>query len=131
MTESAIPSRVSATPPAIDLIERIRAQFGDFVFFQSGGCCEGSAPLALLRNEIAAGANDVKLGEIGGICFYMSRSQFAYWEHTHLIIDAVVGGGSNSLSLDGGTGWAFLTRSRLYTDEEWAVLSQQPVEAAA
>jgi uncharacterized protein (DUF779 family) len=131
MSETSLPSRVSATQAALDLIERIRGQYGEFVFFQTGGCCEGSAPLALLKHEITVGQNDVHLGQIGGLNFYMSSSQFEYWQHTHLIIDAVVGGGSNSLSLDGGTGWAFLTRSRLYTDDEWAILGQQPIPYAA
>lgn len=46
---------------------------------------------------------DVKLGEISGVPFYMSQSQFAYWEHTHLVIDAVPGTGG-MFSLERPTG---------------------------
>lgn len=126
MTEEITPTRVSATPAALALIERLKTEHGALLFHQSGGCCEGSAPLCLLPSEFQVGEVDVKLGEIGGVPFYMSRSQFAYWEHTHLIIDAVPGGGSNAFSLDGPTGSAFITRSRLFSDDEWAILCRQP-----
>lgn len=127
MTQDTTPARVSATPAALELIARLQAEHGELMFHQTGGCCEGSAPLCLKEGEIFIGSADVRLGEIGGVPFYMSRSQFAYWEHTHLIVDAVPGGGSNAFSLDGPTGWAFLTRSRLYSAEEWAVLERQPL----
>ena len=73
------------------------------------------------RTEFAVGDVDVLLGEIGGQPFYMSESQFEYWSHTHLIIDVVEGRGG-MFSLEGPEGLRFLTRSRLYTDEEWAAL---------
>ena len=100
MTNTTVPSRVSATPAAIALIERLKRENGEIMFHQSGGCCEGSAPLCLLQGELQTGPNDVMLGEIAGVPFYMGRAQFAFWEHTHLIIDAVPGGGSNAFSLD-------------------------------
>ncbi|KLR56988.1 MULTISPECIES: DUF779 domain-containing protein [Diaphorobacter] len=122
MTTPAPPAtRVSATPEATALIKRLVAQHGPLMFHQSGGCCDGSAPMCFARGEFLLGDADVLLGEIAGQPFYMSRSQFAYWEHTHLLIDAVPGGGG-MFSLEGPTGMRFLTRSRLYTDEEWAAI---------
>ncbi|HSV70424.1 MAG TPA: DUF779 domain-containing protein [Methylibium sp.] len=121
------PLRVSATPEALELIERLKAQHGELLFHQSGGCCDGSAPMCFGRTEFMVGGSDVKLGEIGGVPFYMSRSQFAYWEHTHLIIDAIRGNGG-MFSLERPTGLRFLTRSRLFSDEEAAALP--PVESA-
>jgi uncharacterized protein (DUF779 family) len=123
---NTIPTRVSATPAALALIARLKAENGEILFHQSGGCCEGSAPLCMLKGELTIGATDVKLGEIGGVPFYMGKLQFEYWEHTHLIIDAIPGGGSNAFSLDGPTGMAFITRSRLYSDDEWAEISKHP-----
>ena len=64
---------------------------------------------------------DIKLGEIGGVPFYMSESQFAYWEHTHLMIDAIPGSGG-MFSLERPTGLRFLTRSRLFTESELLAL---------
>jgi len=53
--------------------------------------------------------------------FYISASQYEYWKHTQLIIDVVEGHGG-TFSLEGNTGKAFHTRSRLFTDDEWAEL---------
>jgi len=117
-------SRVSATPAALELIAQLTARHGPLMFHQSGGCCDGSAPMCYPAGEFLVGDSDVKLGEIGGAPFYMSRSQFAYWEYTHLIIDAVPGNGG-MFSLERPTGLRFLTRSRLYEDAEWRALEAQ------
>jgi len=122
-------TRVSATDAALQLIERLRAKHGPLLFHQSGGCCDGSSPMCYPRGEFLVGGSDVKLGEIGGVPFYMSASQFEYWQHTHLIIDVVPGRGG-MFSLEGPEGVRFLTRSRLYSEEEWAVLRDTPVERA-
>lgn len=118
-------NRVSTSPEALVLIASLKAQHGDVIFHQSGGCCDGSAPMLFPRNEFPLGGSDVKLGEIGGVPFYMSKSQFAYWEHTHLTIDVVKGNGG-MFSLERPSGLRFLTRSRLYSDLELKSLS--PVE---
>ncbi|RKT47123.1 DUF779 domain-containing protein [Thiocapsa rosea] len=117
--------RVVATEAALALIERLKAQHGPLMFHQSGGCCDGSAPMCWPAGELRTGGSDVKLGEIGGCPFWMSEAQFDYWRHTQLIIDVVPGRGG-MFSLEGPEGVRFLTRSRLFTDEESAALS--PVE---
>lgn len=114
-------SRVSATPKALELIQKLTAEHGAIVFFQSGGCCEGSVPLCLPANEFKPGASDVKLGEIGGAVFYMSDSHFSFAENMHTIVN-VASGSSGSFSLDCGTGLAFFTSGRLYSDNELAGL---------
>ncbi len=114
--------RVSATEAALELIAVLRGQHGDLMFHQSGGCCDGSSPMCYPRGEFLVGDSDVQLGEIGGVPFYMSRAQFEYWQHTHLIIDVVPGRGG-MFSLENSTGRRFLTRSRLFTDEEAAELA--------
>ena len=111
--------RVVATEAALDLIAQIGTRHGDLLFHQSGGCCDGSSPMCYPRGEFIVGDRDVRMGEIGGVPFYMSESQFEYWQHTQLIIDAIPGRGG-MFSLDNGTERRFLTRSRLFTDEEHA-----------
>ena len=118
--------RVAATPEALELITRLRAEHGPLMFHQSGGCCDGSSPMCFPLGEFFVGTSDVKLGEIGGSPFYMSRAQFEYWQHTHLTIDVVPGRGG-MFSLEGRHGLRFLTRSRLFTDEEAAELAKEPV----
>lgn len=121
MMEIATTERVSATPAAIRLIQELSSKFGPIVFFQSGGCCEGSGPLCIPANEFKPSPSDVKLGEISGAIFYMGDSHFSFAENTHTILDAVPGS-SGSFSLDCGTGMAFITRGRLYNDEELKAL---------
>ncbi|MEK4033528.1 DUF779 domain-containing protein [Methylocystis sp. IM3] len=114
--------RVTATEAALDFVARLRAEHGDILFHQSGGCCDGSAPMCYPRGDFLTGDNDVLLGEIGGAPFYIGAAQFDYWKHTQLIIDVVPGQGG-MFSLDNGTGRRFLTRSRLFDDAELAELT--------
>jgi uncharacterized protein (DUF779 family) len=109
--------RVTVTPAATALIEKLAAQHGPLLFHQSGGCCDGSAPMCYPRGEFRIGERDVYLGEIAGTPVYISGPQFEYWQHTHLIIDAVPGRGSG-FSLESPEGLRFLTRSRVYSDTE-------------
>jgi uncharacterized protein (DUF779 family) len=109
--------RVLVTEAALDLIEKLKRQHGPLMFHQSGGCCDGSAPMCYPANEFKTGDSDVRLGEIGGCPFYMGADQFDYWKHTQLIIDVVPGRGSG-FSLEAPEGLRFLTRSRVFTDEE-------------
>ena len=120
-TGSNHPDRVSATPAALALLPKLIAIHGPLLFHQSGGCCDGSAPMCYPRAEFKVGAQDVYLGEIGGQPFYMGAAQFDYWQHTHLIIDVVPGRGSG-FSVEAPEGVRFLTRSRVYTDAEYAAL---------
>jgi hypothetical protein len=92
------------------------------MFHQSGGCCDGSAPMCYPLGEFKVSQADVLLGEIEGCPFYMGAEQFEYWRHTHLLIDAVPGRGSG-FSLEAPEGMRFLTRSRLLSDEEQASLA--------
>lgn len=115
------PARVIATDAALQMIAELRARHGPLMFFQSGGCCDGSAPMCYPAGEFALSDSDVLLGKLDGVTFHMGVEQFAYWEHTQLIIDVVAGNGG-MFSLDNGTGRRFLTRSRLFTDEENALL---------
>jgi len=117
-------SRVLATDAALDLIARLKAKHGPLMFHQSGGCCDGSSPMCYPEGELIVGDGDVRLGEIGGCPFYMSASQFEYWKHTQLTIDVVPGRGG-MFSLEGPEGLRFLTRSRLFTDEEQADLDAE------
>ncbi len=118
--------RVIATESALALIAQLKAEHGEIMFHQSGGCCDNSAANCYLPTDLTIGAYDVHLGDIGGVPFYISASQYEYWKHTQLIIDVTDGHGG-TFSLEGSTGKAFLTRSRLFTDEEWAQLQAQGV----
>lgn len=119
------PPRVVATRAALELLAVLQAKHGqDLMFHQSGGCCDNSAANCYLPTDLTIGPYDVHLGEIGGVPFYISASQYEYWKHTQLIIDVVEGHGG-TFSLEGGTGKAFHTRSRLYDDAEMAAVEAE------
>ncbi|HSI40958.1 MAG TPA: DUF779 domain-containing protein, partial [Xanthobacteraceae bacterium] len=84
-------------------------------------------PMCYPAGDFLIGDQDVWMGEIGGAPFHMSQSQFEYWKHTQLIIDVVPGRGG-MFSLENGRDERFLTRSRLFTDEEADRL--EPLRAA-
>ncbi|MCE2723466.1 MAG: DUF779 domain-containing protein [Burkholderiales bacterium] len=110
--------RVVATPEALALIEEMKSLYGEIMFHQSGGCCDNSAANCYLPSDLTIGPYDVKLGVVGGVPFYIGKLQYEYWKHTQLILDVIEGSGG-TFSLEGNTGKAFHTRSRLFTDDEW------------
>ena len=110
-------ARVLATPAALELIARLRAAHGELLFHQSGGCCDGSAPMCYPVAEFRVGRRDVCLGEIGGCAFYIGAAQHAGWAHTQLLIDVVAGRGAG-FSLEAPHGVRFLTRGRVFSQEE-------------
>lgn len=124
MSERSTPGRVAVTGSAAELIGRLRNEHGPLMFHQSGGCCDGSAPMCYPAGEFRVGMSDVLLGDLSvpgvpePVSVWMSGSQFEYWKHTHLTIDVVEGRGSG-FSLEAPDGVRFLIRSRLLTDEEW------------
>ncbi|HEY8972849.1 MAG TPA: DUF779 domain-containing protein [Burkholderiaceae bacterium] len=120
-TPSSPPAQVVATDATLALIHELQGRHGPLMFHQSGGCCDGSAPMCFAQGDFQLGDNDVHLGDIGGVPFYISESQYEYWCHTQLIIDVVPGRGG-MFSLEGPTGRRFLTRSRFYEDAEWRAL---------
>jgi uncharacterized protein (DUF779 family) len=121
-------TRVDVTPAAADLMRSLRAAHGPLMFHQSGGCCDGSSPMCYLEGEFRTGASDVLLeslvidGVDEPVTFWMSRSQFQLWKHTHLTVDVVRGRGSG-FSLEAPEGVRFLIRSRLLTEAEIAELA--------
>lgn len=120
--------RVSITPAAAELVRKLRDLHGDLMFHQSGGCCDGSAPMCYPKDEFKVGGQDILLGQIEGCPFYMGAAQFNYWKHTQLMIDVVPGRGSG-FSLEAPEGLRFLTRSRLFSEEETAELASKAAPA--
>lgn len=106
-----------ATQDAIDLIESLKSQHGTLMFHQSGGCCDGSAPMCFKSGEFMVGYSDVGLGYVSDCAFWMSKDQFEYWRHTLLVLDVVEGRGS-SFSLEIPSGKRFIIRSVLFESED-------------
>ena len=109
--------RVAATPAALALIAELTAEYGPVLFHQSGGCCDGSSPMCYPRGEFRIGEGDILLGEVGGAPVYIGRAQGEAWAHTQLILDVGPGRGG-MFSLDNGRERRFLTRGRVFSENE-------------
>ena len=133
MDEQAPPVRVRVgiTAEAAALLRRLRARHGPLMFHQSGGCCDGSAPMCYPRSEFIVGDQDVLLGVLsdepgaGETPVWISGSQYALWKHTQLLIDVVPGRGAG-FSVEAPEGVRFLTRSRVFDPAEQAWLETCP-----
>jgi len=115
--------RVVATDEALQFIATLKQRHGSIMFYQSGGCCDGSAPMCYRAGDFRLGDSDVYLGSIGEVPFYIHKSQYEYWKHTQLIIDVLTGNGPE-FSLDSIEDKHFITRSRVFTSEEYAELRE-------
>ncbi len=109
--------RVTISKEASEVVSQLKTRFGDLMFHQSGGCCDGSQPMCFEKGDFKVGSSDVCLGTIDGCEFWMSKDQFEYWQYTQLHIHVSAGRGS-SFSLEIPMGLRFMTHSRLFTAEE-------------
>jgi uncharacterized protein (DUF779 family) len=109
--------RVTVSDKARAVIDQLREKHGDLMFHQSGGCCDGSAPMCFEKGDFLIGSRDVCLGEIHGCNFYMASDQFEYYKNMQITIDVSPGRGS-SFSLEIPLGIRFMAISRLFTDDE-------------
>lgn len=119
--------RLDVTPAAAEVIERLKKEHGELVFNQSGGCCDGTAPMCYEKGDFYVPSRNVKLGEICGCEFFIDKDQFEYFKHSFITIDvreekAAFG---NSFSLEIDLGYQFITKSRIFTDEEYKELLEE------
>jgi uncharacterized protein len=101
---------IAATPAALEVISRLEAAHGPLMFFQSGGCCDGTSPLCLKNGELPLSPDDVRLGEIGGAPFYIDAQQYKRWGEPGILID-VMPGAADGFSLEGTEDVRFVTQT--------------------
>jgi uncharacterized protein len=127
-------TRAVITAPAAELLARLQERHGPVMFHQSGGCCDGSSPMCYPRGDFVVGDRDVLLGELevgaDGVPVWISGPQYETWKHTQLVIDVVPGRGGG-FSLEAPEGLRFLSRGRVFTDDEQAQLGRTPVITGA
>ena len=109
--------RIAITEKAAEVVRLLKKENGPLIFHQSGGCCDGSAPMIFPEGDMYLDDSDVHLGEVEGVNFYMNQDQFEYWKHKHLTIDITEGRGA-SFSLEIPLGLRFIVHSRLFTESE-------------
>jgi uncharacterized protein len=119
--------RLTATAEALKVIEMLKREYGELVFNQSGGCCDGTAPMCYEKKDFHVPSHNVKMGEVGGCEFFIDKDQFEYFRYSQIVLDvkeekAAFG---NSFSLEIDEGYQFITRSRIFSDEENRLLKEQ------
>ncbi|TQF68763.1 DUF779 domain-containing protein [Rhodococcus spelaei] len=135
------PARIVAVAGAVDLLRRLRATHGSLMMHQSGGCCDGSAPMCYPAGEFIVGDRDVLVGLLDlrlgvgelptdlpdgadAVPVWISGPQFAVWKHTQLVLDVVPGRGSG-FSLEAPEGMRFLSRARAFDPAEIEALAAE------
>ena len=101
---------VVATEAALAVVGRLRAEHGPLVFFQSGGCCDGSSPMCFREGELVVGPNDLLLDEVDGCPFYIDAEQYERWNRPSFVLDVAAGEGSG-MSLEGAHDLHFVATS--------------------
>lgn len=122
--------RLTVTPKAVEVIERLKKENGELVFNQSGGCCDGTAPMCYEKSDFYVPSRNVKMGEICGCEFFIDKDQYEYFRHSQIIIDVreEASAFGNSFSLEIDIGYQFITRSRIFTDEEYTYINEHSQE---
>ena len=119
--------RLAITDAAVLVIELLKKEHGELIFNQSGGCCDGTAPMCYAKGDFYVPSRNVKLGELCGCEFFIDKDQFEYFKHSHITVDVKEEKGAfgNSFSLEIDLGYQFITVSRIFTDEEYSQLSDE------
>lgn len=110
--------RLQATEKALDLIKMLQEKFGDLMFYQAGGCCEGTQPQCFEKGGFYLRYEDVCIGTINGFEFWVDKDLFEYWKHTHFTLDVTDAIGAGGFSLETPYGKTFIIKYRLFTEEE-------------
>ena len=109
--------QVEITDKAAEVVRKLKEQYGEVIFHQSGGCCDGTAPMMIEKDDFYLDDSDIYLGELEGVPYYMSEDMYDIWKYTHITVDITEGRGS-TFSLEIPLGLRFIIHSRIMTGDE-------------
>ncbi|CDS92363.1 hypothetical protein D3C87_1555170 [compost metagenome] len=115
--------RLALTEKAKALIKELSSTHGDLMFYQAGGCCEGTQPQCFEKGGFYPRMNDAMIGLAEGYEFWIDRDLFEYWKFSHFTLDVLDGFGPGGFSLESSLGKTFKVHYRLFTEEELKELS--------
>ena len=104
--------KLIATPKALEVIELLKNKHGELLFQQSSGCCDGTVPMCFQAEGHYIGSQNVLIGELLGVPYYIDKSQAEYLKHMQIIVDVLDGHGA-SFSLESAEGYGFIMRSEI------------------
>jgi uncharacterized protein (DUF779 family) len=110
--------RLDVTEKAMEVIQTLKEKYGDLMFYQAGGCCEGTQPQCIEKGGFYVRTNDVMIGLIDGFEFWIDRDLFEYWKFSHFTLDITDGFGPGGFSLETPLGKTFKVNYRLFSEDE-------------
>ncbi|RTL53160.1 MAG: DUF779 domain-containing protein [Rhodocyclaceae bacterium] len=123
--------RVMAAPEALDLLKVLKERYGpDLLFIQICGYCDHSSVYCYKVGEFMVSPQDVLIGRIDGVPYYVDASQHELFKRRQIIISVVKGDRSGDLSLEGTEGVIFRVSSHELSEEEFSKLDALDLQAA-
>ena len=110
--------RIDVTEKAFEIMKILKEKHGDLMFYQAGGCCEGTQPQCFEKGGFYLRTNDVMIGLVDEFEFWLDRDLFEYWKFSHFTLDIVDGFGPGGFSLETPLGKTFKIEYRLFTEDE-------------
>ena len=110
--------RVDATEKAREIIRKLHKTHGDLMFYQAGGCCEGTQPQCFEKGGFYLRMGDVCIGTVEGFEFWVDRDLFEYWKNAHFTLKVIDAFGAGGFSLETPLKKTFQIEYRLFTEEE-------------
>ena len=110
--------RIDVTEKALEIIKTLKEKHGDLMFYQAGGCCEGTQPQCFEKGGFYLRTNDVMIGLVDEFEFWLDRDLFEYLKFSHFTLDIVDGFGPGGFSLETPLGKTFKIEYRLFTEDE-------------
>ena len=110
--------RIDVTEKALEVIKTLKEKHGDLMFYQAGGCCEGTQPQCFEKGGFYLRTNDVMIGLVDKFEFWLDRDLFEYWKFSHFTLDIVDGFGPGGFSLETPLWKTFKIEYRLFTEDE-------------
>lgn len=111
-------NRIDVTEEAEKVIQQLVEEYGDLMFYQAGGCCEGSQPQCFHKGGFFPRMNDALIGKVHGFEYWVDRDLYEYWQYTHFTLDVKDGYGTGGFSLEVPLGKTFQIHYRLFEKEE-------------
>lgn len=110
--------RLDVTEKALEVIKILKEKHGDLMFYQAGGCCEGTQPQCFEKGGFYVRTNDAMIGLVDGFEFWIDRDLFEYWQFSHFTLDVLDGFGPGGFSLETPLGKTFKIHYRLFNEDE-------------
>jgi len=111
-------SRIEATGKAKELIAILKEKHGNLMFYQAGGCCEGTQPQCFEKGGYYQRMGDVCIGTVEDTEFWVDKDLYEYWKHAHFTLDVIDAFGVGGFSLETPLKKTFRIEYRIFTAEE-------------